>query len=197
MLDMEKTDEQLVADYREGDEAALTVLVDRHVKAIYNFAYRRTGRPEEAEDITQETFMKAWRSIAKFDVHQNFRVWLFRIARNTAIDWLRKRKNVAISEFDDEEGENPLLATLVDTGPLPDELAAMAEDVAFVEKVIADLPPLYREVLLLRYQGNFSFEEIGNILEKPLDTVKSQYRRALGMLRRVIERDAPQWPGTS
>jgi RNA polymerase sigma-70 factor (ECF subfamily) len=99
---------------------------------------------------------------------------------------------VAISRFENEDGDNILLDTLHDTEPLPFEQLALAEDKKHTEKLLEKLSPLYREVLILRYYHEFTFEEIGRVLEKPLDTVKSQHRRALILLRKLL--NAPKQP---
>lgn len=184
---MGRSDEQLVSDYLEGDERALTVLVDRHVSAVYNFAFSLTHDAQAAEDIAQESFIKAWKNIRRFIPTKNFQTWVFSIARNTAIDWLRKKRETAFSAFENDTGENPLVAALTDTSALPDELLEKAEDARYVERLLSELDPLYRDVLTLRYESNLTFAEIGEMLRKPLHTVKSQHRRALASLRRAME----------
>lgn len=184
---MKTSDGQLISDYLEGNERALSILVDRYLKDVYNFAYRLTHNKQAAEDVAQESFIKAWKHIRRYRQDSDFKTWIFTIARNTAIDWLRQKKEIALSAFENEEGENVLLATLKDTKPLPDELIARAEDAAYVRALLSELNPEYREVLELRYSSNLTFEEIGNILKRPLHTVKSQHRRAIAILRRSIQ----------
>lgn len=184
---MKKDDGQLILNYLEGDEKALNVLVDRYLKDVYNFAYRLTNDKQAAEDITQESFIKAWKHMRRYRQGSSFQAWIFTITRNTAIDWLRQKKEIAFSAFENEVGENILLATLKDNQPLPDELIARAEDARFVEGLLGQLNPQYREVLTLRYSSNLTFEEIGQILKRPLHTVKSQHRRAIAALRRSIQ----------
>jgi RNA polymerase sigma-70 factor (ECF subfamily) len=182
-----KSDEQLISDYLEGDDTSLAVLVDRHLPSVYNFAFSLTRDAQAAEDIAQESFIKAWKNICHFLPTKNFQTWVFSIAKNTAIDWLRKRKEIAFSVFENDEGENPLIAALADDNPLPNELLAKAEDVAYVQQLLETLDPLYRDVLALRYESNLTFAEIGEILKRPLHTVKSQNRRAVASLRRALE----------
>lgn len=185
---MEKTDEQLISDYLEGNENALAILIDRYLGDAYTFAVRLTANTQAAEDITQESFTKAWKNMRKFVPGNSFRGWLFSIVRNTAIDLLRKKKDVPFSAFETTaEGENVLLATLADTGPLPDELLARAEDARYLEMLLGQINPEYREVLTLRHTSNMTFDEIGKVLHRPLHTVKSQYRRGLVALRRLLE----------
>lgn len=186
MQPMQRADEQLISDYLEGDERALSVLVDRYLSDLSNFTFSLTRDRQSAEDVAQEAFVKAWKNMRRFVPGNSFRGWLFSIARNTAIDLLRKRQDVAFSAFETEEG-NVLLDTLKDTQPLPDELLARAEDARYLEGLLEELNPLYREVLTLRHTSNMTFEEIGQIVGRPLHTVKSQYRRAIVALQRVAQ----------
>jgi RNA polymerase sigma-70 factor (ECF subfamily) len=184
---MKKSDDNLISDYLEGDERALSILVDRYLGDVYRFAFSLTNNAQAAEDIAQESFIKAWKNIRRFIPGNSFRTWLFAIARNTAIDWLRQKKEIALSSFEDERGVNLLVETLADTQPLPSELIARAEDAAYVRALLSELNPEYREVLELRYSGNLTFAEIGEIVKRPLHTVKSQHRRALAALRRISQ----------
>lgn len=177
---MEHSDEALVAEYLAGDEGAFAHLLTRHLKSVYSFAVRLVG--DEAEDIVQDTFLKAWKNLKKYEpATAQFKTWLMRIARNTVIDHLRKRRPYAFSEFEEALDERP------DTGPLPDELVARAHDAQDVENVLGKLAPHYREVVLLRYMNQLSFEEIASILNESPNTVRSRHRRALAQLRTYLE----------
>ena len=100
---MEKSDKYLVLDYLNGDETALNIIIKRHLKLVYNFAYRLTGNAQNSEDISQETFIKIWKNIKRCDPKQEFKTWLLAIAKNTSIDWLRKRKDFVFSDFETAE----------------------------------------------------------------------------------------------
>ena len=189
----ERGDAELIADHVRGDESAFPILLERYLKQIYNFALRQCGSSEDAEDIAQETFLKAWKNLGKYRRESaQFRTWLFHIARNTTIDYLRKKKHVAFSEFDTEEGGNFLTETLADEEPLADELFFRAQNAQMIEDSLTKLPPRSREVLLLRYREGLTFDEIGEVLSEPLNTAKSRHRRALQALRNIVEKKEPK-----
>lgn len=187
---MQRNDQQLIADYLNGDEVAIAILIDRHLKSVFNFAYRLVGKSEDAEDIAQETFLKMWRNLKKYRQGENFKTWLFTIARNAAIDSLRKKRNFVFSDFEGEGGENLFVESLTDPEPLPDEIFAKAEEKRLLEETLAKLTPAHREVLLLHYIECFTFDEIGKILGASINTSKSRHRRALAELTKLL--DAPK-----
>lgn len=181
---MEIDDKKLIADYLEGDTEALAILVERNLKLIYRYAFRMTRDVEDAQDITQETFVKLWRNIEKFDLDKNFRTWLLGIAHNTALDLLRKKKDFVFSDFDNETGG--FSETIVDPAPLPPEIFERAEKKELLDDALGQISPTYREILTLYYEEDLTFAEIGTILNKPLNTVKSQHRRALSALKKIL-----------
>jgi RNA polymerase sigma-70 factor (ECF subfamily) len=183
-----RTDDDLVRAYRSGDAAALTLLIDRYLDTIYTFAYRMTNRKEDAEDIAQDTFVKVWRTIGRYKLTGTFKPWVFAIARNTAIDRLRKKRIAVFSDFEDREGRNVLIETLGDPETLPATLIEKAEQKGLLEKSLAELSPGDREILSLHYGEEMTFDTIGTILKKPLNTVKSRHRRALEKLRIYLEK---------
>jgi RNA polymerase sigma-70 factor (ECF subfamily) len=183
---MEYSDQQLIADYLKGNEESLEILIKRYLKPIYSFVYRYIGNKQEAEDIAQEVFIKTWRNLKRFNQNKNFKTWIFTIAKNTSIDWLRKKKSVPLSYFENEEGENALAKTLRNPAPLPDEIIEQTNIRELLNAAVNQLAPKYRMVLLLRYNDHFTFKEIGKILGQPLNTVKSQHRRALIKLKKIL-----------
>lgn len=186
---MEYSDQQLIVQYLEGSEDAFAFLVKRHLDGVYNFAMRLSGDNLLAEDIAQETFVKAWKNLKKYDHEKNFKTWLFTIARNTTIDHLRKRKNVPFSLFENSAGENFFVDNIKDENPRADEIFAIALRKEVVEAALLELPPKYKEVFILHEGEDMTFAEIGKILDRPLDTVKSQYRRALLALKDLINKE--------
>jgi len=177
---MINSDEQLVGDYLKGDEKSLEVLIKRYLGPIYGFVFRFVGNREDAEEIAQEVFVKVWRNVKKFNQSKSFKTWIFSIAKNTAVDFLRKRRVQVFSETEIE--------TVVDPAPLPQELLEKAETAKLLESALNKLGLEYRTVLYLYYNDHFNFREIAEILDEPLNTIKSRHRRALRMLRKLLEK---------
>jgi RNA polymerase sigma-70 factor (ECF subfamily) len=158
-----------------------------YLKPVYTFAYGLVGDKHAAEDIAQDTFLKVWKNRKKFKPEQNLKTWILSIARNTAIDWLRKKKPLTFSRFETNDEENPLTATLADEKELtPQEFAAANETKEMLESVMLELPLHYREVLLLHYNEELSIAEISALLKRPIETVKSQHRRGIALLRKKL-----------
>lgn len=183
---MNYSDNQLVAAYLKGDEESLEDLIKRYIKPIYSFAYRYIGNAHDAEDITQEVFLKFWRNLKKFDRGKNFKTWIFAIAKNSCIDFLKKKKTISFSVFENEKGENGLIDVLIDPHPLPQELLEKDDIAQVLTSAMDNLSPKYRMVLFLRYNDHFTFREIAESLDEPLNTVKSKHRRALIMLKEIL-----------
>jgi len=182
---MDFSDEQIISKYLAGDEKSLEILIGRHIKPIYSFVYRYVGNIQEAEDITQEVFVKMWRNLKGFNQNKIFKTWIFAIAKNASIDYLKKKKNIAFSGFKDKEG-NSLIENIADPISLPDKIFRRMEIGRILDIATSELSPKYRAVLFLRYNDHFTFKEISEILELPIHTVKSQHRRALIRLRELI-----------
>ncbi len=179
-------DEQLIANYLVSDEESLEILIKRYLKPIYSFVYRYVGNSQDAEDITQDIFVKVWRNLKKFDQSKSFKTWIFSIAKNTSIDWLKKKKAIPFSNFENGEGENLLTETLTDPAPLPNEILERIGIAEMLNTAINQLTSKYRMVLFLRYNDHFTFREIAEALGEPLDTVKSRHRRALIQLKKIL-----------
>jgi RNA polymerase sigma-70 factor, ECF subfamily len=156
-------------------------IVKQYIKPVYNYIYRIIKNKSDTEDIAQETFVKVWKNLGKFEPEKNFKTWIFTIARNTAIDYLRKRKNVLFSEKEEIFQEN-----IVDTKPLSDEIFMKKELAKELEKALAKIRYDFVEIILLHYTENLTFEEISEITRKPTNTVKSQHLRALHQIRRLM-----------
>lgn len=183
------TDEQLVEKYLKGEKQALEILVARYLKPIYGLAYNFVGNSADAEDVTQEAFVKIWKNIRKFDQKKKFKPWIFEIAKNTAIDFTRKRKTIPFSRFENEAGENVLTETLRDKAPLPLDICERKDITSQLFAAIKKLSLKYREVISLRLNEEMTFEEIANLLGISVNTIKSRYRRGLIELRSLLTGD--------
>jgi len=179
-------DAELMSDYLSGNESALDDIIKKNIPLVYSAVYFMVGNPHDAEDVVQETFLKLWKHAKKYRKGESFKAWLLTIARNTARDFLRKKKALVFSDFENDDGDNFLTDTLADKEPLADEIFGRQENKKMLEDVLAKLPFAQREVIIMRYSSNLTFEEIGKIVGRPLDTVKSQHRRALLQIKKYL-----------
>jgi RNA polymerase sigma-70 factor, ECF subfamily len=182
---METDDEQLIGNYRDGDEKALEQLISKYLKTVYVFIFRLTNSQAEATDLTQDTFVKVWKNFDKYDSRQNFKTWLLSIARNTTYDWFRRKKTLNFSTLDWEE-EGSFADNLPDSELLPDRIFEQKELAALLSSALNQIPLDQRSILVLHLEDGLTFEEIAKIVNKPMNTVKSQYRRALPILRKFL-----------
>jgi len=180
-------DEQLACLAAKGNNEALKTLVARYLPAIYRLAFRYAKNSDDAEDIAQETFVKVWRHLKKFDQAKKFRPWLYQIAKNTCLDWLKKKRAVSFSELNEIQGQDWEAADFIDE--------AAAPDVSIDQNLLADklaaaaeqLPKKYAAVISLRHAEELNFREIAQVLREPLNTVKSRYQRALILLKKTLK----------
>jgi RNA polymerase sigma-70 factor (ECF subfamily) len=182
---MNAEDNKLIEEYLAGDTASFEKLVQKYLKPVYNFLFHLISDKAILDDLTQETFVKAWKNLERFDRSKNFKTWIFTIARNTAWDYLKKKKAIPFSAFEDEEGNNKL-EQISDNAILPDEILMDAESKINLGEKLQELPAHYRALLLLHYKDELSLQEISVILKKPYNTVKSQHARALASLKKIL-----------
>ena len=182
---MASSDREHITAAQHGDRAALESLFSLYLTSVYRFVYRIVGNATDADDTTQETFVKAWRALGKFDVEKNFLPWVLRIAKHTALDFMKKKNPVAFSTLTVPE-ENALRDAIIDHEPLPDALIDTEFTRAQVQEFVQTLPIPQQTVLFLHYQEQLTFQEIADILEESIDTVKTRHRRAVMQLRRGI-----------
>lgn len=189
------SDQELIDKYFEGDEKSLEILIKHYLKSIYNFAYRYARNVQEAEDITQDVFVKMWQNLKKpvlgfsrgFNPQKgDFRVWLFSIAKNACLDFLKKKRTIPLSDFENEKGENLIAETFADPVLLPEEIIAKKELTYAFADAAAKLPLKYQKILFLRHNDDFTFRQIAEFLKEPLNTIKSRYRRGLIMLKKLL-----------
>ncbi len=183
----------LISESLAGDEKAFEELLSPYLSPVYSFVLSLTHDVLMAEDVTQETCIKVWKHLGRFDAERSFKTWIFAIAKNTAFDALKKKRDLPFSAFfrgEDEEVEESWLDRIADEAPLADEVLARAESVELLEQKLQTLPEGFQQILRLRYQEDFSLSEIAEILGEPYNTVKSRHGRALLGLRRVLGTDA-------
>ncbi len=180
------SDQELIEKYLKGDEASLEVLIQRYIRPIYGFVCTYVKNQEVAEDVTQEVFLKVWRNVKKIDKNKNFKSWLYTIAKNTALDFLKKKKSIPFSNFEKEDGRNILIETLSDKAILPDRASELLEDKKTVLRGIGKLSEKYRLVLSLYYYKYLNFREIAQVLQEPINTIKSRHRRGLISLKKIL-----------
>ncbi|MEI8337638.1 MAG: RNA polymerase sigma factor [bacterium] len=184
---MDIDDNQLVKDYLDGIEGSFEILVKRYTRPLYSFVWRLCGNKESSEDIVQDTFLKVWKNIKKFDPEKNFRVWIYTIARNSTYDFLRKKKLIMFSEMNNIEDESTFEENIADTAPIADKLFEEKETAETINQAIKGLSEKYREVVILRHETGMTFEDISDTLKEPMNTVKSRYRRAIIQMQESLK----------
>ena len=179
MNQMPLDDAAAVARAKGGDEDAFRVLVDRHSRSIYRLAHRMTGRPEDAEDVVQETFVRAYRQLGRFESRSNFATWLYRIGFNCAIDYMRGRPHREAAEAPDTlERLSPKTS-----GPSVDDLVFAGEVGTRVQAALMDLSPQERAAFLMRHYQGCSIEEICDALNLKTNAAKHSIFRAVKKMR--------------
>lgn len=172
-----------------GDEKAFAELMSRYKKPVYHMILKMIRNVDDAEDLTIEAFAKAFKNLAKFNPEFTFSTWLFRIATNNCIDFMRKKKLATTSisgTYKDDAGENVDME-FKDGGLNPMEEAIKAQKVALVQSIVTKLPPKYQTLVKLRYFEELSYEEIAVELDAPLGTVKAQLHRARELLYDLVK----------
>lgn len=182
-------DADLVRRCLSGDQRACRDLVRRYERPVYSVLMRVVRRSEDAEDLVQETFVKVFRALDRYDTERPFAAWIFTIASRLAIDHLRRRRVQTVSLSVGEPGSSGEERTMdvEDPGLKPDEIASHHEEESNAAKLIDSLPEHYRIVVLLRHQQDLSYEEIAQALHLPLGTVKARIHRARALLKDRIE----------
>jgi len=181
------TDEDLVARSRGGDVDSFNQLILRWERPIYALAYRVIGREEDARDVCQETFLRAFRALPGFKGQAKFSSWLYRIALNLCRDWIRRRRRAPIVEV--PEGVDPLdLVAEREPTESIEELVSRRELSAAVEEAMALLPEEQRTAIILKEYHGMTFQEIAELQGCPLSTVKTRLYQGLTVLRRHLER---------
>lgn len=182
---MDTEDKKLIDCFLEGDELAFEKLLKKYLKPIYNFIHHLTRDVSASQDLTHETFVKSWKNLPSFEADKSFKTWIFTIAKHTVYDYCKKKKEIPLSFFEDEEGRNKL-ENISDSAMLPDELLNRENIAQEMEEKLKRIPRPYRLILNLRYKEDFSLLEIAEILKKPYNTIKSAHQRALKKLKELF-----------
>jgi RNA polymerase sigma-70 factor (ECF subfamily) len=182
------TDEDLVARATTGDLESFNQLVSRWERPIYALAYRTLGREEEARDVVQEAFLRAFRGLKGFKGEAKFSSWLYRITLNLCRDWIRRERRAPIVQV--PEGVDPVDMADAQASPEPsvEDLVADREMSAAVARAMAELPEEQRTAIMLKEYHGLTFQEIADQLDCPLSTVKTRLYQGLSVLRRRLER---------
>jgi len=180
-------DQRLIKLAREGDQKAFETLLKKYRNLVYHVMIKMVRNPQEAEDLSQEAFIKAFNALASFNEEFAFSTWLMKIATNNCIDYLRKKKLRTYSIDEPiQYKEEQVQVELPDHDPTPEKQLLNEERRILINEAIQSLPPRYRHVIVLRHQEEKSYEDIAEILKLPLGTVKARIFRAREMLNKKI-----------
>ena len=180
-------DYELVLHAIDGDQKAYAELLGRYRDAIYFMLLKMVNNPSDAEDLTIEAFGKAFKNINQYTPNYAFSTWLFKIATNNCIDFIRKKKltNVSLDQSSAHEDSAPMT---IPTDTLdPEENLISQQKVILLRSVVSKLKPRYRKLIELRYFHEYSYEEISEELELPIGTVKAQLFRARELLYNILK----------
>lgn len=185
---MSHNEQLLLERAKAGDVAAFEKLIEVYQKKIFNLAYRMTGNFDDAGDMAQEALVRIFKSIANFKEQSSFSTWVYRITTNVCLDELRKKKNKKVYSLDEEihaeDGE--IQRQIMSNDPLPDEIAEKEELKRIVNSAINSLPEEQKIVITLRDLQGLSYDEISEVLDCPVGTVKSRINRARQALKNVL-----------
>ncbi len=170
---------------KKGDQVSFTFLLNHYWNEVYGFMLKRTENETDAEDITIETFSKAFDKISSYNTEFQFNTWLIAIAKNVHIDLLRKKKSSHFVEITDNEDQQAY--NVADTSPSAEDELITEQNLSQLLQFIKQLKPNYQEVIQLRYFQELSYQEIAEQLEEPLNNVKIKLLRAKKLLAEIIQ----------
>jgi RNA polymerase sigma-70 factor (ECF subfamily) len=172
----------------KGDQRAFAEIVDMYQERLYHMAYRMLYNRQEAEDVVQDTFLRVYRNLERYDDSMKFSTWIYRIATNLCIDRLRKRKPVYSldAESADHEGLDGY-AMIPSDDRTPESELLLSDTQRIIHQAIETLPAKYKTVMVLRYLQDMSLQEIGDVLDMPVTTVKTRVHRGREFLRKKLE----------
>lgn len=183
------TDEELVARAIRGDSESFNQLVQRWERPIYALAYRTIGRDEDARDVCQETFLRAFRALPGFRGQAKFSSWLYRIALNLCHDWIRRERRALVVQLPEDVDLMDLAAAAEGSESIED-LVARADLARLVERAMDVLPEEQRTAIVLKEYHGLTFQEIADVVGCPLSTVKTRLYQGLTVLRRELAKRA-------
>ena len=186
---MTSTDEELVARSIGGDADSFNQLILRWERPIYALAYRTIGREEDARDVCQETFLRAFRALPGFRGQAKFSSWLYRIALNLCRDWIRRERRTGFVQ-PPEDVDLMDLAAAAEPSESIEDLVARKDQIRAVERAMALLPEDQRTAIVLKEYHGLTFQEIADLLGCPLSTVKTRLYQGLSVLRRELGKTA-------
>jgi RNA polymerase sigma-70 factor (ECF subfamily) len=187
-LDSREEDSRIIQRALAGDEAAFRDLMEKYNDAIYNFIFRMVHDRQQVEDLTQEAFIKAFASLKSFNEEYAFSTWLYKIATNNCIDYIRKRKLQMYSiDKPIESRDSEFVFELPDDSYEADREIISDQRTRLLRKAIDELPEKYRRVIHLRHTEERSYEEIAKMLRLPIGTVKAHIFRARELLARQLK----------
>lgn len=181
---------QIIYKMNNGNREAFADLVTLYKSQVYSICLRMTGLPQVAEDLAQDTFIRAYTNLDKYDTNRKFTTWLYRIATNLSIDYLRKKKPGASLDANVPGTDGLTMYSQLGSGePGPDEQAVQSELQTRVRAAIYRLPEKYRSAIVLKYLEDLSIKEISEILDIPEATVKTRVHRGREYLRKWLHED--------
>lgn len=183
------SEEQLIRRAQQGDNGAFEALLLLHQKKVYNLCLRMSANPDDALDLSQEAFLRAWRSLGQYQFEANFSTWLFRLTSNICIDFLRRKKRrqeTSLTESYDDSDEGAELS-VPDAQPGPEQQAMTNETKIELARAMEQLSPEHREILQLRVIEDLQYEQIADILGVRVGTVKSRLARARLSFRKILK----------
>jgi RNA polymerase sigma-70 factor (ECF subfamily) len=186
---MTSTDEELVARSIGGDADSFNQLILRWERPIYALAYRTIGREEDARDVCQETFLRAFRALPRFRGQAKFSSWLYRIALNLCRDWIRRERRTGLVQPPEDVDLVDLIAADQPSESIED-LVARKDQVRAVERAMARLSEEQRTAIVLKEYHGLTFQEIADLMGCPLSTVKTRLYQGLSVLRRELNKTA-------
>lgn len=175
---------QLIAKALNGDQNAFTSILDKYWNEVYSFMLKKTENESDADDVTIETFSKAFEKISSYNPEYQFNTWLITIAKNVYIDLLRKKKSSIFINISDNHNNQAF--NVIDTSPSAEDKIITEQNLKRLLQYIKLLKPHYQEVIQLRYFQELSYQEIANELNEPLNNVKVKLLRAKKLLAEII-----------